>query len=115
MICTKRHQSLFLFCLRLGSTEATCAHSASEKRARHVRFTGGFRAYVDAERASAHLSISRKTLLRLARRGAVPAHAIGQGRKKMWRFRLSELDHCLQTEVTSTSDEGRSQERKNFL
>jgi excisionase family DNA binding protein len=71
--------------------------------------------YIDAERAATHLSISRKTLLRLARRGALPAHSIGQGRKKMWRFRISELDRWMQTEVTSTSDEGRSQERKNFL
>lgn len=71
--------------------------------------------YLDAERASVHLSISRKTLLRLARRGAVPAHGIGEGRKKMWRFRLSELDRWMQTEVTSASDEGRSLERKNFL
>lgn len=71
--------------------------------------------YIDTERAAKHLSISRKTLLRLARRGALPAHGIGQGRKKMWRFRLSELDQWMQTEVTSTSDEGRFQERKNFL
>ena len=71
--------------------------------------------YIAAERAAAHLSISRKTLLRLARRGLVPAHGIGQGRKKMWRFRLSELDLWMQTEVTSHSDEGRSVERKNFL
>jgi excisionase family DNA binding protein len=71
--------------------------------------------YIEAERAARHLSISRKTLLRLARSGAVPAHGIGQGRKKMWRFRISELDRWMETEVTSTSDEGRSQERKSFL
>jgi hypothetical protein len=71
--------------------------------------------YVDAERAAAHLSISRKTLLRLARKGAVPGHGIGQGRKRMWRFRISELDYWMQTEVTLVSDEGRSAERKNFL
>jgi hypothetical protein len=71
--------------------------------------------YVDAERAAEHLSISRKTLLRFARRGVVPGHGIGEGRKRMWRFRISELDHWMQTEVTSVSDEGRSAERKNFL
>jgi Helix-turn-helix domain len=71
--------------------------------------------YVDAERAAAHLSISRKTLLRLARRGAVPGHGIGKAQKRMWRFRISELDYWMHSEVTSVSDEGRSTERKTFL
>jgi excisionase family DNA binding protein len=68
--------------------------------------------YLDAERAAAHLSISHKTLLSLARHGAIPAHGIGQGRGKMWRFRLSELDRWMQSEVTSHSDQGLSSERK---
>ena len=71
--------------------------------------------YVDAGRAASYLSMSRKTLLRKARTSRLPAHPIGDGRKKMWRFRISELDRWMQTEVTSGSDEGRSMERKNFL
>jgi hypothetical protein len=71
--------------------------------------------YVDAASAATHLSISRKTLVRLARKGAVPAHGLGEGHKRMWRFRISELDFWMQTEVTSRSDEGRSAERKTFL
>lgn len=62
--------------------------------------------YVDAGRAASYLSMSRKTLLRKARTGRLPAHPIGDGCKKMWRFRISELDHWMQTGVTSGSDEG---------
>jgi excisionase family DNA binding protein len=71
--------------------------------------------YIEARRAADYLSISRKTLLKKARAGRLPAHPVGDGRKKMWRFRISELDRWMQTEVTSGSDGGRSRERKNFL
>jgi hypothetical protein len=57
--------------------------------------------------------MSPKKLLNLARSGSVPAHGVGTTRK-MWRFRLSELDLWLQSEVTSDSDQGLSSER-NFL
>jgi excisionase family DNA binding protein len=70
--------------------------------------------FVDAQRAAGFLSLSRKTLLKLARKGKVPAHPVGEGRRKLWRFRLSELDRWMQTEVTSISDQGRCRER-NFL
>ncbi len=71
--------------------------------------------FVNAANAAEHLSISAKKLLALARTGRVPAHGIGNGRRKMWRFRLSELDHWMQSEVTSGSDQSRFQERKSFL
>lgn len=70
--------------------------------------------YIEAGRAAAYLSMSRKTLLKKARAGRLPGHPIGDGRKKMWRFRISELDRWMQTEVTSSSDGGRSKERTTF-
>lgn len=75
----------------------------------------GLEPYIEAGRAAAYLSMSRKTLLKKARAGRLPGHPIGDGRKKMWRFRISELDRWMQTEVTSGSDGGRSKERKSFL
>lgn len=75
----------------------------------------GLEPYIEAGRAAAYLSMSRKTLLKKARAGRLPAHPIGDGRKKMWRFRISELDRWMQTEVTSGSDGGRSKERQSFL
>ena len=72
--------------------------------------------FVSADRAAAFLDMPRKTLLGLARRGRIPAHGIpGKGRRKAWRFRISELDHWMRTAVTLASDQGLSSERRNFL
>jgi excisionase family DNA binding protein len=71
--------------------------------------------FVSADRAASFLDMPRKTLLGLARRGKLPAHGLpGRGRKKSWRFRISELDRWMRTEVTSGSDGGRSKERNTF-
>ena len=48
--------------------------------------------YIDPQEAARFLSISAKTLTRLARQGLVPAHAIGDGTRRRWRFLKSELD-----------------------
>lgn len=72
--------------------------------------------FVNVDLTASFLDIPRKNLLRLARRGKLPAHGLpGRGRKKSWRFRISELDRWMQTEVTSGSDGGRSKEMKSFL
>jgi hypothetical protein len=69
--------------------------------------------FVNAERAALFLDMPRKTLLGLARRRKLPAHGVpGKGRKKSWRFRISELDLWMRTEVISGSDQGLSSERK---
>ncbi len=70
--------------------------------------------YLNAMRAAEHLSISPKKLLAMARAGLVPAHGIGGGKRKMWRFLLSELDLWMQTTVTSGSDQGRFQGRRTL-
>lgn len=72
--------------------------------------------FVDAQRAASFLAMPRKTLLALARQGRLPAHGLpGRGKRKTWKFRLSELDYWMRTEVISQRDQGRIQERKNFL
>jgi excisionase family DNA binding protein len=58
--------------------------------------------YVDAQNAATFLAMSRKTLLDLARKGKLPGYPFGSGSRKTWKFRLSELEHWVQTEVTST-------------
>jgi predicted DNA-binding transcriptional regulator AlpA len=55
--------------------------------------------FVDAERAASFLAMSRKTLLAKSRSGRLPGHPIGEGPRKIWRFRLSELERWMQTEV----------------
>jgi excisionase family DNA binding protein len=47
--------------------------------------------FVDGNRAAEFLCVTRRRVLAMARAGELPAHAIGEGERKMWRFRLSEL------------------------
>jgi len=47
--------------------------------------------FVDPARAAEFLSIRPRQLLELARRNVLPGHPIGQGQRRVWRFRLSEL------------------------
>jgi excisionase family DNA binding protein len=70
--------------------------------------------YVDAQRAAAFLSISRKTLLALARKGKIPAHPIADRKRKVWRFRLGELEAWISSQTTLNLDshQGRVRERK---
>lgn len=54
--------------------------------------------YVDAVAGAQFVGMHPKTLERLARRGTVPAHPLGEGsRRKRWRFLISELDIWLRT------------------
>ena len=72
--------------------------------------------HVCEKEVASFLDMPRKTLLGLARSGQIPAHGIpGKGQKRIWKFRISELDRWMQTEVTWGSDQGRIHERKRFL
>jgi len=55
--------------------------------------------FVDADEAGKFLSLNRRRILELARAGKLPGHPIGDGARRVWRFRLSELAAALaQTE-----------------
>ena len=47
--------------------------------------------FVDADEAAEFLRLPRRRVLQLARQGKFPAYPIGDGVRKVWRFRLSEL------------------------
>ena len=47
--------------------------------------------FVDADEAAKFLSLNRRRILELARAGKLPGHPIGEGARRVWRFRLSEL------------------------
>jgi hypothetical protein len=51
--------------------------------------------FVAADEAAAFLSMTRRRVLDLARGGILPAHPIGLGPRRVWRFRLSELAAAL--------------------
>jgi predicted DNA-binding transcriptional regulator AlpA len=69
--------------------------------------------FVDAERAATFLSLSRKTLLAKSRSGHLPGHPIGDGPRKIWRFRLSELSRWLEQE-TIELDSHRGRNERDF-
>ena len=50
-----------------------------------------FEPFVDADEAAKFLSLARRRVLELARAGNLPGHPIGDGARRVWRFRLSEL------------------------
>jgi excisionase family DNA binding protein len=45
--------------------------------------------------AAAYLGLDAKTVTRWARQGYLPAHPLGQGKRKSWRFFESELQEWL--------------------
>ena len=47
--------------------------------------------FVDADEAGKFLSLNRRRILELARARKLPGHPIGDGARRVWRFRLSEL------------------------
>lgn len=59
--------------------------------------------YIDPQEAARFLSLSPKTLTRLARGGLVPAHSIGAGTRRRWRFLKSELDTWMHAQLHSNN------------
>ena len=55
-----------------------------------------FEPYVSPEEAAVFLKTNRLKMIRMARSGALPAHPLGTGRRRQWRFKLSELDKHMQ-------------------
>lgn len=51
--------------------------------------------FVDAEKAAEFLNLRPRRLLELARAGSIPAYPIGDGPRRVWRFRLSEIASAL--------------------
>jgi hypothetical protein len=47
--------------------------------------------FVDPQKAAEFLSIRPRRLLDLARKNVLPSYPIGQGQRRVWRFRLSEM------------------------
>lgn len=51
---------------------------------------------VGAKEVAVYLGVGEATVLRMARKNAIPAHRVGCGtRSALWRFRMSEIDEWL--------------------
>jgi hypothetical protein len=62
--------------------------------------------FVSAEEAAQFLSVKRRYLLALARKGIAGAYPLDtQARRKVWRFRLSELVAAIAKTVIPKSGE----------
>jgi excisionase family DNA binding protein len=51
--------------------------------------------FVNAMEAGRFVQLHPATVQRLAREGTLPAHPVGDGQRRRWRFRLSELQPWL--------------------
>jgi hypothetical protein len=83
----------------LNAKSDTLPHYNSEQQSRTLQPEamrsqepfGDREPFVDAVQAAGFLSLTPRRVLTLARSGAIPAHPLGNGKRKVWRFRLSEL------------------------
>ncbi len=53
---------------------------------------------LDAQEAASVLKMNSRTLVRWARCGYVPAHPLGEGKRRIWRFFESELLEWVETQ-----------------
>jgi hypothetical protein len=61
--------------------------------------------FVDADEAARFLSLTRRRILELARAHRLPGHPIGDGARRVWRFRLSELASAVTRNVFTSQDD----------
>jgi excisionase family DNA binding protein len=57
--------------------------------------------YVGPDEAANFLGITRLKVIRMARAGLLPAHPMGSGKRRQWRYKLSQLDKHMQCGVNS--------------
>jgi excisionase family DNA binding protein len=63
--------------------------------------TETFEPYVAVEKAARYLDMKPKTLLQKARKGLIPAYPWGDGPRRTWRFKISQLDEWMKRKLHS--------------
>jgi excisionase family DNA binding protein len=63
--------------------------------------SASFEPYVSAKTAARYLDVKPRTLLEKARKGHIPAYPWGDGARKTWRFKISQLDEWMRSRVHS--------------
>ena len=52
--------------------------------------------FVDPNALAEHLSVTRRQVLEMTRRGIIPGHPLGIGKsRKVWRYKISEVETAL--------------------
>jgi excisionase family DNA binding protein len=59
--------------------------------------------FVDGDEIAVFLSVTRRQALEWARSGEIPAHPLGRGQRRIWRFRRSEVAAAV-TNTLATQD-----------
>ena len=59
--------------------------------------------YIDARAAAKYLGMHWKTIQRLARENILPAYPFSGNKRKVWRFRISDLDMWAKSRLLSVS------------
>ena len=59
--------------------------------------------FVNAVEAGRFLQLRPRRVLELARRGSLPAYPLGDGTRRIWRFRLSELTSAIQSRAVNSA------------
>jgi predicted DNA-binding transcriptional regulator AlpA len=85
--------------------------AAKSRELRPIAIHGSER-FIDAEKAAEFVQLNRKTLLRFAREGSIPAHPLTGIKRRKWRFLISELDAWARAKLNSTSDPCQNFRRK---
>ena len=60
--------------------------------------------FVDAQKAAEFLNLRPRHVLELARAGSIPAYPVGNGQRRVWRFRLPELASVLVSRAVNCND-----------
>jgi excisionase family DNA binding protein len=54
--------------------------------------------YITADHVAEYLSLTRRQVLEMTRRGTIPGYPLGTGSsRRVWRYKLSEIDSALAT------------------
>jgi len=69
--------------------------------------------FVNATQAARFLNLRPRRVLELARRGSIPAYPVGEGLRRIWRFRLSELASALSSRAVNCPDAAVRAKEKN--
>ena len=60
--------------------------------------------FVDATKAAEFVNLRPRRLLQLAREGSIPAYPVGDGQRRVWRFRLSEIASAFAARAVKSTD-----------
>jgi hypothetical protein len=69
--------------------------------------------FVGAETVAGFLAVTSRRVKDLARSGQIPAYPLGDGQRRVWRFRLSEIASVMSKQTVRQSVEFTTAGRRN--